>query len=72
MQNIHWLRFVALQIIFVALSSEAYAQQQPAGVVTALQGKAQLTRPAAPGPVALRFKDGVLIRDTIEIGRAHV
>lgn len=66
MKNIHWFQFATLQIILLALSSELYAQQQPAGVVTALQGKAQLSRPAAPGPVALRFKDGVLIRDTID------
>jgi hypothetical protein len=40
------------------------AQQQPAGVVTAVQGQAQLTRQAQPAP--LRMKDGVLIRDVID------
>ncbi len=40
------------------------AQQQPAGVVTGLQGQAQLTRPAT-APTPLRFKDGVIIRDVV-------
>jgi hypothetical protein len=43
-----------------------YAQQQPAGVVTAVQGQADLTRPGAPKPTALRQKDGVVIRDVID------
>ncbi len=67
MKNLYWLRVVVLQsALFLVASAHVYAQQSPAGVVTALQGKAQLTRPAAPGPVALRFKDGVLLRDTID------
>lgn len=41
-----------------------FAQQRPAGVVTALQGQAQLTRAEAQTP--LRFKDGVLVRDVID------
>ncbi|HEY3303530.1 MAG TPA: FecR domain-containing protein [Candidatus Binatia bacterium] len=41
-----------------------YAQQQPAGVVTAVQGQAQLTRQAQP--TQLRQKDGILIRDIID------
>jgi FecR protein len=40
--------------------------QQPAGVVTALEGTAQLTRPATPAPAGLRFKDGLFIRDIID------
>lgn len=43
-----------------------YAQQQSAGVVTAVQGQAQLTRSAAPKPTLLRQKDGVMIRDVID------
>ena len=42
-----------------------YAQQQPAGVVTGIQGQAQLTRPAT-APTPLRFKDGVVIRDVVD------
>ena len=40
--------------------------QEPAGLVTALQGKAQLTRPATPTPVDLRFKEGLFIRDVVD------
>ena len=58
--------FTQVSLLLSLFSGQLYAQQQPAGVVTALQGKAQLTRPAAPGAVALRFKDGVLVRDVIE------
>jgi hypothetical protein len=49
-------------------SGPLYAQQQPAGVVTAVQGKAQLTRPTVPTPSPLRYKDVVFIRDTINTG----
>src|SRR3990172_9187930 len=42
-----------------------YAQQQPAGVVTGIQGQAQLTRPAT-APTPLRFKEGVVIRDVVD------
>src|SRR3990167_5049214 len=42
-----------------------YAQQQPAGVVTGIQGQAQLSRPAAT-PTPLRFRDGVVIRDVVD------
>ncbi len=67
LKNLHWIRAVFLHsaLILVA-SAQVFAQQQPAGVVTALQGKAQLTRAVAPGPVALRFKDGVHVSDTID------
>jgi hypothetical protein len=43
-----------------------YGQQQPSGVVTAVQGQAQLTRPAVAKPTLLRQKDGVMIRDVID------
>src|SRR3989338_4547465 len=51
--------------IYASMSSVATAQQQPAGVVTGLQGQAQLTRPAV-APIALKFKDGVVIRDVVD------
>jgi hypothetical protein len=40
--------------------------QQPAGVVTAVEGQAQLTRQALPRPSLLRQKDGILIQDVID------
>jgi hypothetical protein len=43
-----------------------YGQQQPSGVVTAVQGQAELTRGGAPKPTLLRQKDGVMIRDVID------
>jgi len=59
------LTFCAALFTFTLLSiSSLYGQQQPAGVVTAVQGQAQLTRQAQPAP--LRLKDGVLIRDVID------
>jgi hypothetical protein len=42
-----------------------FAQQQPAGVVTTLQGTAELSRPTRPTPTALRFKEDVFVRDVI-------
>ncbi|MBI3058048.1 MAG: FecR domain-containing protein, partial [Deltaproteobacteria bacterium] len=56
-------RYLGLALFIPGL---VYAQQQPAGVVTGLQGQAQLTRQAAPSPLPLRFKDGVIIRDVID------
>ena len=56
---------LAFLSFFSSLFDLATAQQQAAGVVTGLQGQAQLTRPAAT-PSALKFKDGVVIRDVID------
>jgi FecR protein len=52
-------------LIFLAIPGLLYAQQ-PSGVVTAVQGQAQVLRPASTGPTALRVKDGVIIRDVID------
>ena len=49
----------------ILIPSIVYAQQQPAGVVTGIQGQAQLTRAAAKA-AALRFNDGVVIRDVVD------
>src|SRR3989338_5468278 len=49
----------------LSVYNPALAQQQAAGVVTGLQGQAQLTRPAV-APTALKFKDGVVIRDVVD------
>jgi hypothetical protein len=43
-----------------------YAQQPPSGVVTGVEGQAQLTRPPLTPPASLRVKDGVIIRDVID------
>ncbi len=43
----------------------AIAQQQTDGVVTGVQGQAQLTRPAV-APTSLKFKDGVIIQDVVD------
>jgi len=59
-------------LVLCALSSlhhpaVALAQQSPkAGVVTATQGESTLTRPATPGPVPVKAKDAVLVRDRID------
>src|SRR3989338_10620441 len=50
---------------FLFLPGLAAAQQQPAGVVTGIQGQAQLTR-AAGKAAPLRFNDGVVIRDVVD------
>jgi hypothetical protein len=51
----------------VALVAADHASsQEPVGIVTALQGTAQLTRPTVPTAVGLRFKDGLLIRDIVD------
>lgn len=53
-------------LVYFSLTGAALAQQQPtAGVVTGLQGQAQLTR-AAAAPTSLHFKDGVIIRDVVD------
>src|SRR5256712_5066258 len=50
----------------------AVAQSPKAGVVTALQGRAIVTRAALPQPAALRFKDDVFVRDQIGTGERSI
>jgi hypothetical protein len=52
-------------LLAFSVADVALAQQQPAGVVTGVQGQAQLTRPAV-APASLKFKDGVVIRDIVD------
>src|ERR1043165_5516118 len=55
--------FLALAV----LPTRVHAQQQPtSGVVTAVEGQPQLTRPNVPKPATLRQKDNVFIRDIID------
>ena len=48
--------------------SVALAQQPKAGIVTTLEGNVTVRRVALPDPVALRFKDDVLLQDTVTTG----
>ncbi len=49
------------------------AQVAPqAGVVTALAGRANVARPAQPEPVALKFKDPLFVKDTINTAENSV
>ena len=66
------VRFTSPALIAAALSLNFFAQnpvygQQPApGVVTAVQGQAQLTRPALAKPTFLRQKDDIMLRDVVD------
>ena len=44
----------------------ATAQEEKAGVITALHGQAVVARPATPQPLPLKFKDDVFVRDRVE------
>jgi len=65
-------RFTSPAFLAAALSLNFFAQhpvygQQPApGVVTAVQGQAQLTRPALAKPTLLRQKDDIMLRDVVD------
>jgi hypothetical protein len=63
-----WRTSAVLLMVSAAavLMVEPALAQGPVGVVTALQGTARLTRPTAPAPVDLRFKDGLAIRDVVD------
>ncbi|MBI4528895.1 MAG: FecR domain-containing protein [Deltaproteobacteria bacterium] len=56
---------LAFYLALFLTAAPVFAQQQPAGVVTGLQGQAQLTRQATK-PLPLRFKDGIIIRDVVD------
>ncbi len=55
----------ALSLNFLA-QSPVYGQQQTRGVVTAVQGQVQLTRPALAKPTLLRQKDDIMIQDVVD------
>ena len=65
---VHVIIGLATLAAFVGVPSLALAQGTKAGVVTTLEGAATATRPAAPQPVGLRFKDDVFLRDRITTG----
>ncbi len=60
----HWLRFGGSILSFILLFPVLVSAQQAVGVVTALKGKAQLTRAATQ--TTLRFKDDLILRDLID------
>ncbi len=63
--RIRWLGISSFPLIWcLVYPGLALAQQQSVGVVTALKGKAQLTRAATQ--TALRFKDDLNLRDLID------
>src|SRR3990170_1466589 len=55
----------ALSLVFSAPNS-VDGQQPAPGVVTAVQGQAQLTRPALAKPALLRQKDDIMLRDVVD------
>ena len=59
-----WLHSCGLFLSSFLFFSGFASAQQVVGVVTALKGQAQLTRAATQ--TALRFKDSIILRDTID------
>ena len=45
-----------------------FAQQSRAGIVTTLEGNVSARRVALPSPVPLKFKDDILLQDTVTTG----
>jgi hypothetical protein len=65
-------QFLRLAVVMgVALGAHAEAQER-AGVVTALEGKVTVTRASLPAPTALKFKDDILVKDSIATGQDSV
>lgn len=55
-------------IAALALASLASAQE-PAGVVTTLEGKVTVAHTSSPAPTPLKFRDSVFVRDRIATGK---
>ena len=64
---LRFARLVTALALLLLLPSLALAQTR-AGVVTNLEGSATAARSRAPEPVALKFKDDVLLNDRIVTG----
>ncbi|HSB40931.1 MAG TPA: hypothetical protein VLK28_03790, partial [Methylomirabilota bacterium] len=62
-----WTWMAVIATISAALLPPPVAAQtsEAVGIVTTLDGRATVARPAAPGPLALKFKDDVFGRDRI-------
>ena len=67
MLRFRFARLVTALALLLLLPSLALAQTR-AGVVTNLEGSATAARSRAPEPVALKFKDDVLLNDRIVTG----
>jgi FecR protein len=59
---------IVLAAAAVAVSASSALAQQPAGVVTSLEGTATVSRVALPEPRPLQFRDDVYVRDRIVTG----
>src|SRR5262245_39524694 len=62
-------RFGAIQnavLVLLFMPALLIAQQPTSGVVTGVQGQAQLTRSTFAAPAPLRVQDGIVIRDIID------
>jgi hypothetical protein len=60
-----------LVVLTIALGTAAEAQQ-PAGVVTRLEGNVTVSRASLPQPAPLKFKDDVFVRDRIATSKDSV
>ena len=62
-----WTWMAVIATLWAALLPRPAAAQtsEAVGVVTTLDGRATVARPALPGPLALKFKDDVFGRDRI-------
>src|SRR5262245_42078273 len=61
-----------LLVIGTSLTLTASSEERRAGVVTGLQGTANVNRTSLPGPRALGFKDDVYLHDQIVTGDASM
>ena len=59
---------VWLVLAISVLPAPALAQGTKAGIVTTLEGDVTAVRAVAPGPVALKFRDDVFVRDRVVTG----
>jgi FecR protein len=65
----------ALKVLIAGLALFVHAQaeaQEPAGVVTTLEGSVTVTRASLPRPAPLKFKDDIFVRDRIATGKDSV
>ena len=63
MRRSTWMRLVVTT--WAMLLPSSVVAQDAVGVVTTLDGRANVARPALPAPLALKFKDDVFGRDKI-------
>jgi hypothetical protein len=60
-----WMAVIATTSVALLPAPVAAQTSEAVGIVTTLDGRATVARPAAPGPLALKFKDDVFGRDRI-------